>query len=293
MLFMQSIHSSVLDLLMNAVSFFGEMFLPLVAITVLYWCIDKKKAFIITSVMTTALITTQIIKSIVRSPRPFQVYPELIEGDRISTATGYSFPSGHSTLGSAFYSACARAFTNPLITAASILLIILIPVSRLYLGVHWPIDVLAGTLIGLAASFLLTPLFSEAARDKKGFERFSLIYGFIMLAIALYALAMLERGGDRSAFSDMMSTATVTAAAMIGFSLESRLARFSVENTPLKKVLVTLLGLILLVLSALAIRKIPLSHDISSFLLYAFSGLWITFIYPYIGIRTGLFSQSE
>ena len=86
MLFFQSVRSDFLDVLMNTISLFGEILIPLAVITIIYWCIDKKKGFVITLSILTALMTTQIVKSIVRYPRPFQAYPELIQTEIVHRA---------------------------------------------------------------------------------------------------------------------------------------------------------------------------------------------------------------
>ena len=102
LVFLQSIHTPLLDRMMNFISLLGEIAVPLLVLSLMYWCISRRKAFAVLSSLMAALLATQVVKAIVRSPRPFQAHPELIEGGRIETATGYSFPSGHSTTSSAF-----------------------------------------------------------------------------------------------------------------------------------------------------------------------------------------------
>ena len=138
LLFFQSIANPFLDVLMNLVSMAGEIIIPLFIILLVYWCIDKKRGYAVTLSMLTALITTQIVTAIVRYPRPVMVYPELIGGGRLETATGYSFPSGHSTGASSFYGSLAVLFRSRILRAIAIILIVMVPVSRMYLGVHWP-----------------------------------------------------------------------------------------------------------------------------------------------------------
>jgi len=87
---------------------------------------------------------------------------------------GSSFPSGHATLSAATYltigallaHAQDRRRVKTYIHVTAILLALLIGVSRVYLGVHWPTDVLAGWCIGAAWSVLCVTLASWLTRDR-------------------------------------------------------------------------------------------------------------------------------
>lgn len=96
-----------------------------------------------------AIILYDLIKVLVGRPRP-QV------GQLVSTATGYAFPSGHATqiaavsvtialLGSALTRSWPRKVTA---WCAVALTALIVSFSRIYLGVHWPTDVLAGCVLG-------------------------------------------------------------------------------------------------------------------------------------------------
>lgn len=93
-------------------------------------------------------ILNRILKYIIRRPRPPVV--------RIMTATGYSFPSGHSMVSIGFYGLLIyyiyknvenKKLKNTLIAILS-LLILLIGISRIYLGLHYATDVIGGYIIG-------------------------------------------------------------------------------------------------------------------------------------------------
>lgn len=88
---------------------------------------------------------------------------------------GSSFPSGHATLSAATYltigallaHAQERRRVKSYIHVTAILLALLIGVSRVYLGVHWPTDVLAGWCVGAAWSILCVTLASWLTRDRR------------------------------------------------------------------------------------------------------------------------------
>lgn len=91
-------------------------------------------------------------KIIVRRPRPFVTYPDIIT--RKSKGSGFSFPSGHTAV--AFATATSLSLTYPkwYVIAPSFAYAGAVAYSRMYLGVHYPSDLLGGILIGVGASLL-------------------------------------------------------------------------------------------------------------------------------------------
>ena len=94
-----------------------------------------------------------LIKNIVQRPRPFTVENvELL----IAAPSGFSFPSGHS--GSSFAAAVSLFLYRRKLGSAAIVLAALIAFSRMYLFVHYPTDVLCGSLLGFASALLVSHL---------------------------------------------------------------------------------------------------------------------------------------
>lgn len=92
------------------------------------------------------------VKITVRRPRPFVTYPDIIT--RKSKGTGFSFPSGHTAV--AFATATSLSLTYPkwYVIAPSFAYAGAVAYSRMYLGVHYPADLLGGIIIGVGASLL-------------------------------------------------------------------------------------------------------------------------------------------
>jgi undecaprenyl-diphosphatase len=123
-----------------------------VAFTVL-WMIARDHASAIRMVTSTmgAEILVEIIKRIMRLPRPL-VVPHLVQ------STGFSYPSGHVFVATAAYGTLAaiacRYVKRPegrlAIRVFCCIIVVLVALSRMYLGVHFPSDVLGGLLFGIA-----------------------------------------------------------------------------------------------------------------------------------------------
>lgn len=293
LLFFQSIANPFLDVLMNLVSMAGEIIIPLFIILLVYWCIDKKRGYAVTLSMLTALITTQIVKAIVRYPRPFMVYPELIGGGRLETATGYSFPSGHSTGASSFYGSLAVLFRSRILRAIAIILIIMVPVSRMYLGVHWPMDVLAGTIIGLVSAFMLAPMFLRMQESRKSFLAFTAIYGIICAVVSILTAILLDMGIiEALAFSDLSSNTAIAAGALIGGNMEKRYVDFTSDGSRGKKIARYLAGAVSAIAVTITLIMLPLPHYSRQFFAFAGLGFWVTAGYPAIAVKLGLMERA-
>lgn len=110
-----------------------------------------------------ALCTNVILKNAVARTRPYEV----VEGLKILIAkpTDFSFPSGHSC--ASFAAAVVYLRTLPKKYGISaVVLAVLIAFSRLYVGVHYPTDVMAGILIGSLAAFLALKIMKKAPEKK-------------------------------------------------------------------------------------------------------------------------------
>jgi undecaprenyl-diphosphatase len=150
------IHSSFpgwLDGPMRLVTALGYYWvvIPLLAVAVLaFYRKDWRLSAILLVVSTSgSIVLTTVLKAIFERSRP-----ELFDSGY--TASFYSFPSGHATLAVGFYGTLTlllayrlRGYARWLVAACGVSLVLLIGFSRLYLGVHYPTDVLAGYLAAL------------------------------------------------------------------------------------------------------------------------------------------------
>jgi membrane-associated phospholipid phosphatase len=123
--------------------------------TLIYVWFDKTLAIRLSILVLLTMCLNHVLKIIIKNPRPFIREGTYLEKWAVSAdnakelATEYSTPSGHAMAGSAFYSYLYAAVQSPFIRVLAVIAIFLTGLSRPYLGVHYPGDVLIGWLIGL------------------------------------------------------------------------------------------------------------------------------------------------
>jgi len=287
--FFQSLSSPFLDTLVSAITMLGEQTIFIVIITFILWNTSKKRGFILFSNLAFSLVMMGLIKAIVKAPRPFQVI-ESIEGKRVHTATGYSFPSGHTTGAASFYSSIATIYKRRWLSIVCALSIILVALSRIYLGVHWPLDVFGGLALGITGTALLYPLFSRLYDSPEMLGFFTMIAGIISLFSALTLVVTMEIGvSDSVGFLDVMKLLSLLGAGYIGFSFAHVDLNYSVEGTKRVKWIRYCIGL-LGVIAIQGAKYILPDLLIVTFFRYTLTGLWITFFFPYIGMKLKLFT---
>lgn len=145
---------------MEMISLFAVTYLVIVPALV-YWGVDKKAGLYTLNCYSLSVAVNAVVKLTACVYRPWIKDSRVVPaGDAISTATGYSFPSGHSSTVAPIYGSLAvSAKKIRWISVLCLICVLLTGFSRLYLGVHTPQDVLMGLFIGFLTVFLVGKLF--------------------------------------------------------------------------------------------------------------------------------------
>ena len=156
---LESIRTPALDKIMSVITLLGgEMFFMVIAVTV-FWCVSKREGYYLMIVGFFGTVINQFLKILCCVPRPWIKDPDftIVESAR-AEATGYSFPSGHTQNAVATYGGIARYTRRGWLRVVLVVLTVLIAFSRMYLGVHTPLDVGVSFLIAavLVVGALLT-----------------------------------------------------------------------------------------------------------------------------------------
>ncbi len=141
----QSAAHPALTLLMKVITFCGSEYFYLLIIPFLYWCVDEKKGMRFGLSAILSGYTNEVLKGLVMQPRPYDLKPEVGMVHEESSA----FPSGHSQNSVVFFGLLADFLPKRLGRILAVLMPLLIGFSRVYLGAHFPTDVLAGWAAGL------------------------------------------------------------------------------------------------------------------------------------------------
>ena len=148
----QHLRTDMLTPLMKFVTFLGNggWFWILCAVVLLAVPKTRKTGYAaVLSLIFGVIVTNLLLKNIVARPRPFAEIEALIP--LIAKPTDFSFPSGHTTASFAVALVMLRMLPKK-IGIPAVVLAALVAFSRLYLGVHYPTDVLAGFVVALMGS---------------------------------------------------------------------------------------------------------------------------------------------
>ncbi|MCL6487748.1 MAG: phosphatase PAP2 family protein [Alicyclobacillus mali] len=148
---LQSYHSAMLDRLAVAFSYLGNESFYFAALPVLMLAVDRVLGMRLAYVFFTSMYLNAWLKSYYHIARPIGV-PGIRSGD-IRSATGLSMPSGHAQGTMTFFTALALWLRRPVWILCAVLLSVAVGISRVYLGLHWPMDVVIGWVAGLAIGF--------------------------------------------------------------------------------------------------------------------------------------------
>ncbi len=167
--FLESIRNPVLDTLMSLITELGSEALFLAVALCVFWCIDKKAGYYVLITGFVGISLNQFLKLAFRIERPWVKDPNftIVESAR-AEATGYSFPSGHTQNITGVLGGVARFFSKKkALVWTCLVFIALVALSRMYLGVHTPLDVGVSLAVGAFLVFVLYPLVMKAFENDK------------------------------------------------------------------------------------------------------------------------------
>lgn len=187
--FFESIRCTPLTVFFGFFSAFGETVVVAACLILVYWLSSRRTGEQIAVAALTSIPLNAALKLVVSRPRPFVkgvVRPLTVDMPLLSTTAeslgaNMSFPSGHAQMTGNFLCSCAARAKKLALYIAAPLFVLLVMCSRLYFGVHYPSDLLAGLALGVAVA-----LFWELV-----YRRFPGARYFILCGLALLGLVPL------------------------------------------------------------------------------------------------------
>jgi len=263
----QTIANPVLDWFFIAVTFLGNEDFYIAVLPVIYWCVDKKFGIRLAIVFLASVYINSLLKDIFATTRPDPADVRVLYG---KSGGGYAFPSGHSQGSVTFWGVIAWEVKKAWFWALAVFLMIAVGISRLYLGVHWPIDVAGGWLIG--AIILGVYFLYDAKVDHS--RSFLNMWGLIILVLIIGVVLFLihPAGHIVGVFVGMT----------IGYLLEEKLVDFDPRSVWWYQVLKVVVGLAVVFALRIFIKKLLPEGDIFDAIRYLIIGFWIALGIPAI-----------
>lgn len=258
---LEKIRVPVLNELMLAVTTLGEETAFLALALIIFWCVDKRKGYLVMGVGFTGTMLNQFMKLLFRIPRPWVLDENftILEQAR-EAASGYSFPSGHTQMAVGTFGSIAAASEKRWMKVLCIVIAVLVPFSRMYVGVHTPLDVSVAAVMAVALILIVKPIvFRGGDKGMKGLIA-------VMIAMALGLLAFVELFPfPADVDADNLASGVKNAYTMLGcligvaavYLVDSRHLKFETKAVWWAQILKAVLGLAL-VLIVKSLLKAPL-----------------------------------
>jgi len=269
----------------RAITFMAEEEFYLLLLPLLFWCVDFGLSarlgvlFLLSSYLNTDL------KDLFRQPRPFVLNP----GVQLFPAEGYGLPSGHAQSAVVVWGSLAAWARKAWFWVIAIILMGLIGFSRVYLGVHFPTDVLAGW--GIGAILLGLYLSVEPGAEKKLAELSLSVQILLALAVS-FGLFLIHP------VKDTVTTMGALAGVGVGFAVMYRYVPFSARGPWWQRAVRFVIGGIVVIALYWGLKAVfpdegsPL-YLAFRFLRYGLLGAWISLGGPWLFRRLRLQEAKE
>jgi membrane-associated phospholipid phosphatase len=142
----QQIQSPLLNAVFLIITSLGSGITFLLVLPILFWCVDYRLGLRVTVLCSVSALSNFSLKTLFAQPRPLDLDPSVA----LTTARGFGLPSGHSQGALVLWGSIAEWVKRRWFWVVTVTLVILIGFSRVYLGVHFPSDVVAGWSLGFA-----------------------------------------------------------------------------------------------------------------------------------------------
>ena len=291
----QSLSSPFLDTVFGAITFLGNAEFYLLALPIVYWCVHKQAGVALGYLSLFSIWLNNVVKYLFKIPRPGTFDARIRV---LAEETSPSFPSGHSQNAVAVWGYLAYRSRNWIFTLVAVLLILVIGLSRIVLGVHFPQDLIGGWLIGLV--LLVVYIWAEPPVER-WLARQSVTTQTV-LAVGVPLLLIFLHPADVEGLypaAESITPMSALAGLGLGFIMERQTVRFRVAGPWSQRGLRFLVGLVLVALFYFG-PSLILPDDMAygleatvRIVRYALVGWIVAFLCPWLFVRLGLAGQEE
>ena len=243
--------------------------LPVILCAMIYWCINKSAGAKMLMIYNCGNVVNELTKDIACVYRPWIKDSRIqVASQAAETATGYSFPSGHTTAATSFFCGAAQWLQEKhrWVWIPGILLPLFVGFTRLWLCAHTPQDVLVAFLLTLAVVFLAGALM-DWIEKKPGRDLLVTIIGtvigvavLVFVSVKSYPMDYDAEGNLLVNYADMLPDAFQKVGGFLGFlygwMLDRRFVHYSVEGTVLQRIIRFVLGIAVTLGAYLLVSKV-------------------------------------
>ncbi|HLB47985.1 MAG TPA: phosphatase PAP2 family protein [Anaerolineales bacterium] len=295
-----------LEGLMKGFTFLGSEEFFLVLLPLVYLCIDAGVGARLAFVLLLSDSINALLKIAFHLPRPYWFDPQRVKG--LAEETSYGLPSGHAQNATSVWVFLASAMKKPWAWAGAAVIAFLISISRVYLGVHFPMDIAAGWVI--SGAFLAAYLWVEPGAKGwlsslgmwgqigvvSGAAAIIVVAGFIVrAAVAGVAdpAAWAEFAKEARLLNGVVTDAGAIFGVGVGLAMASRWARFNAGGPLGKRVARFGIGLVGVGVVWIGLRVIfPREPEAIGlffrFVRYALATWWAIFLAPWVFLKMKL-----
>jgi membrane-associated phospholipid phosphatase len=269
----QSFKTPMLDNFFLVVTISAEEVFIIMVGTWLMWCQNKMLAQRYGLAFITSTVFNPTLKELFAVERPIGITG--VESLRVETAPGYSFPSGHTQSAASFWFAASLGIRRKWVSILAVVMITLVAISRLYLGLHWFIDVIAGIIFGLIWVYMMDRLFSFCERKNN--------LNYLWLVLLPFVVAYLLFPHNKP----LIVSFGASIGFLAGIQIERKYIHYQVTGVIWQNLIKFVFGIAVLVLIRLGLKPImPFPEIVSDLLRYICTGLWISAGAPWLFQKT-------
>lgn len=230
---LEGIRNGFLNGLFQAITILGEETLMILIVVTLWFAVNKRLAQKLLFITVSSLSVNGVIKNFAKIPRPFTKGVSCVRAD---TATGYSFPSGHTQGFATWSTVFLIKYKKVWLSIITGFLVLSVGFSRLYLGAHYPSDVVIGLALGVGIGFLGNLLFEKVRDTKK-------LYLATVIAFVPFVVYFLIEANPL--FADLYKTFGMLGGLTVVAFLDEKCKPLSYDVAWWKKLLRIVIGVVL------------------------------------------------